>query len=126
MDKILVVDDNEDTIDMVKALLLREGYEVETATNGKEALSKLDANKTDSLPNLVVLDMFMPEMSGRQVCENIRGDTNLDAVKIVFFTAAGFSDQGRETLEKMNVSDYIVKPFHNDDFLARLKKILEN
>lgn len=125
MHKILIVDDNKDTVDMVDALLRSKGYDVERAFNGKEALDILlkDANN-NSLPDLVVLDMFMPLMSGREVCEQVRKTNGLSDLKIVFFTVADFSDKGREMLQRLNISDYIVKPFHNDDFLNRIKKIL--
>jgi len=125
MHKILIVDDNKDTVDMVDALLRSKGYDVERAYNGKEALDILlkDSNN-NSLPDLVVLDMFMPLMSGREVCEQVRKTNGLRDLKIVFFTVADFSDKGREMLQRLNISDYIVKPFHNDDFLNRIKKIL--
>ena len=125
MPKILIVDDNKDTVGMVDALLRSNGYEVDSAFNGKEALDRLlqDANN-NSLPDLVVLDMFMPLMSGREVCEQIRNTDALSDLKIVFFTVADFSDKGREMLQRLNISDYIVKPFHNDDFLNRIKNIL--
>jgi DNA-binding response OmpR family regulator len=126
MKKILVVDDNEDTIDMVEALLSGEDFEVETATDGMEALSLLDKDKqAGALPDLVILDMFMPEMSGREVCEKMRSDDTLKSMKVIFFTAADFSEKGRLTLDKLNVSDYIAKPFHNADFLARIKSALD-
>ena len=126
MKKILVVDDNEDTIEMVETLLSSEDYEVETAADGMEALSLLDTDKkSGSLPDLVILDMFMPEMSGREVCEKMRSDDTLKSMRVIFFTAADFSEKGRLTLDKLNVSDYIVKPFHNEDFLSRIKNAIE-
>ena len=126
MKKILVVDDNEDTIEMVETLLSSEDYEVETAADGMEALSLLDNDKkSGSLPDLVILDMFMSEMSGREVCEKMRSDDTLKSMRVIFFTAADFSEKGRLTLDKLNVSDYIVKPFHNEDFLSRIKNAIE-
>mgnify|MGYP006281901199 CR=1 FL=1 len=127
MSKILVVDDNEDTIDMVEALLIAEDFEVETAADGREALSQLDEDaKAGSLPDVVVLDMFMPEMSGREVCEKMRQNDHTKDTRVIFFTAADFSEKGRKKLDKLDVADYIVKPFHNDDFIARIKKAMKH
>ncbi len=125
MTKILVVDDNNDTVDMVKTLLATQGYDVEIAFNGKKALDLLmEDAKHHTLPDLMILDMFMPEMSGREVCEHVRKNVDLKQLKIIFFTVADFSDKGRDMLQRFNVSDYIVKPFHNDDFLRRIKQVL--
>lgn len=119
--KIMIVDDKKDTVDMVTALLESKGYNVETAMNGKKALEKL---KTIDKPDLVLLDMFMPEMSGREVCEKIRADNELKDLKIAFFTVASFSEKGKEMLDDLNVIDYITKPFENKDLIDRIKRIV--
>lgn len=72
----------------------------------------------------MLLDMFMPEMSGREVCERIREDEELKKLKVAFFTVAAFSEQGKQTLKDLNVSDYIVKPFDIDDLLRRVHRML--
>ena len=123
---IMIVDDSKDTVDMVKRLLESEGYEIIVALNGKEALKILKNRKESERPDLVLLDMFMPEMSGREVCDRIRDDQdiNIRNVKIAFFTVAAFQDYGRQMIQKMNVLDYIVKPFDVDDFLRRIRKMI--
>lgn len=118
--KILVVDDEESLLQLVSVLLEEEGYEVLTASSGDEALAKLK----DSKPDLVLMDMMMPGMSGREVCEKIRSNPSTKDLKIAFLTVAKFSESGKETLTKMNVSDYITKPFENADLLKRVKKIV--
>lgn len=120
--KIMIVDDKKDTVEMVEALLTAKGYNVESANNGKDALEQL--KNFDEKPDLILLDMFMPEMSGREVCEKIRSDDALKDLKIAFFTVASFSDKGKETLESLNVSDYITKPFESQDLLRRIQKIV--
>lgn len=120
--KIMIVDDKKDTVEMVEALLTAKGYNVESATNGKGALEQL--KNFDEKPDLILLDMFMPEMSGREVCEKIRSEDDLKDLKVAFFTVASFSDKGKETLESLNVSDYITKPFESQDLLRRIKKIV--
>ncbi len=118
--KIMVVDDEESLLELVNAIMEQEGYEVVTAISGKECLEKLKTVK----PDLILLDMMMPGMSGREVCEKIRQDPETKDLKIAFLTVAKFSETGKETLTKMNVLDYITKPFENDDLVSRVKKLL--
>lgn len=117
---IMVVDDEKSLLELLGALLEEEGYEVVNASSGDEALAKLKTVK----PDLVLLDMMMPGMSGREVCERIRGDPETKNLKVVFLTVAKFSEVGKDTLSEMDVSDYITKPFENEDLLKRVKKIV--
>ncbi len=119
--KIMVVDDEESLLELVTAVLEQENYEVITASNGEECLKKLKEVK----PDLILLDMMMPGMSGRETCERIRRDPKTKDLKIAFITVAKFSDIGKSTLEKMKVLDYITKPFDNQDLLKRVKRMLE-
>lgn len=119
---IMVVDDEENIVELVKAILEDEGYGVSTASDGKECLDKLKTAK----PQLIILDMMMPGMSGREVCEKIRANPKTKNLRVVFLTVAKFSEAGKGILEKMNVSDYITKPFENKDLVARVKKALSN
>lgn len=120
---VMIVDDTKDTVGMVKKLLETEGYKTMTASDGKEALKLL--KKTKEKPDLVLLDMFMPGMSGREVCERIRKDEGLKDLKVAFFTVAAFRGQGKQMLKDLKVSDYIVKPFDIDDLLRRIRMMLE-
>jgi two-component system, OmpR family, response regulator MprA len=118
--KILIVDDEPHMIELVKAILSGEGYDVTTASDGKEGLKILEKLK----PDLVILDMMMPGMSGREVCEKIRANPKTKGLKVAFLTVARFSEVGKQELDKMNVSDYITKPFDNADLVKRVKKII--
>jgi CheY-like chemotaxis protein len=118
--KIMIVDDEESLVELVTAILEQEGYEIIPAMNGEEALEKLRTVK----PDLILLDMMMPGMSGREVCENIRKDPKTKDLKIAFLTVAKFSEAGKGTLKEMNVLDYITKPFDNEDLVRRVKKII--
>ena len=120
MAKILIVDDEPHILDLVSAILESEGFKVEKADNGKDALKLLDESKFD----LVVLDMMMPGMSGREVCETIRKNEKLKDQKVIFLTVARFSETGKKILDDMKVSDYITKPFENEDLIKRIKKVL--
>jgi len=118
--KIMVVDDEESLQELVKAVLEQEGYDVVTAGDGKECLKKLENVK----PDLILLDMMMPGMSGREVCERMRKNPVTKGLKVAFLTVAKFSETGKDVLKKMNVADYITKPFDNDDLVRRVKKIV--
>ena len=118
--RIMVVDDEENILALVTAILEGEGYSVTTASNGEDCLKKLRTDK----PDLVLLDMMMPGMSGREVCERIRKAPETKNLRVAFLTVAKFSDAGRDVLKKMNVLDYITKPFENDDLVDRVRKML--
>jgi CheY-like chemotaxis protein len=120
---VMIIDDTRDTVGMVKKLLESEGFKTMTAYNGKDALELL--KKAEMKPDLILLDMFMPEMSGREVCERIRKDDNLKNLKVAFLTVAAFRDQGKQMLKNLNVLDYITKPFDVDDLVRRIHRILE-
>jgi two-component system, OmpR family, response regulator VicR len=117
---IMVVDDEPDLLELVKAILETEGFSVVTASNGRECLEKLGKVS----PDLVLLDMMMPEMSGREVCEKIRANPKTKGLKVAFITVAKFSETGKDILKKMSVSDYITKPFDNQDLIKRVRKIV--
>jgi two-component system, OmpR family, alkaline phosphatase synthesis response regulator PhoP len=118
--KILIVDDEEDIVISVKMILKKEGYDVTTAPDGKTALSILKKGSFD----LVLLDIFMPELSGRQVAEKIRADPKLKGQKIAFMTVLKPSGAGLATIQKLKPVDYFKKPIDLHDFRERIRKIL--
>ena len=117
---IMVVDDEVEILKVVENILKIEGYHVVKAKNGIEALKKLKNIK----PDLILLDFFMPKMSGRDVCKKIRADDKLKDLKVAFVTVARFSKQGIKQLKDMDVLDYITKPFEYKDLINRVKKIV--
>jgi len=119
--KIMVVDDEETLVELVKAILEEEGFDVITAYSGGECLDKLK----DVKPDLIILDMFMPKMSGRETCAKIRRNPETKNLKVVFLTVARFSETGKDILKEMDVLDYITKPFDNKDLVKRVKKALK-
>lgn len=118
--KIMVVDDEKSLQELVRAILEKEGFDVITASDGNECLGKLETVK----PDLILLDMMMPGMSGREVCEKIRANPKTKGLKVIFLTVARFSEAGKNTLKKMQVMDYITKPFENEDLVKRVRKAL--
>jgi len=118
--KILYVDDEEDIRMLVKRVLENIGYEVLLATNGREALDLLKKESVD----LALLDFFMPGMSGRELAESIRKEPEIKDTKLAFLTVAEFGVIGREELKKLDILDYIQKPFDNENLRKRIKKII--
>jgi len=120
MEKILVVDDEPNIRKAVGILLKSEGFTVDFAGDGEEALSKLREFPAD----LVLLDMFMPKLSGRAACQRMRANPKWKSLKVIFLTVALFSEKGKEDLKGLGISDYITKPFDNSDLVVRIKKVL--
>jgi two-component system OmpR family response regulator len=116
--KILVVDDEVMLVDLLQIRLEAGGYEVETAHDGLEGLSK--AQKVH--PDLIILDIGMEGMDGYTMLKELRKTVGIQDTKVIMLTASG---KKRELFEKEGISDYIVKPFDTEDFLARVARILE-
>lgn len=119
--KVLIVDDQKDILTSVGMLVDCEGYEAKTANNGKQALEMLKKESFD----LVLLDMLMPEMSGREVLQKIRDDSKLKNQKVAFLTVIQLSEPGKDVVEKIKPVEYFRKPINVKDFRKRLNKILE-
>ena len=118
---ILIVDDDESILNVIETLLKSEGYKVVKAENGVKALAKLKKTKVD----LVLIDHFMPKMTGVELLEKIRADKKLKNLKCAFITVGIFKKFGKRWIEKLNALDYIHKPFDNADLVKRVKKMLE-
>ncbi|MBU5690059.1 MAG: response regulator [Candidatus Aenigmatarchaeota archaeon] len=121
MTRIMVVDDEESILILVKEVLEQEGFQVDTASDGKECLNKLKTVK----PDLIVLDMMMPGMTGKDVLEKIRENPETKKIKVIFLTVARMSEVGKKEVAKLGISDYITKPFDNNDLVDRVKKALK-
>lgn len=115
-DRVLIVDDEPRFVKLVEANLLSEGFEVIKGRNGREAVHSAAHDN----PNLVLLDVMMPEFDGFQACERIRGFSN---VPIIMLTAKGEEEHKVQGLN-MGADDYIVKPFSANELLARVKAVL--
>lgn len=113
MSKILVVEDDNDLRDYLKELLVDNDYSVQTASNGAQALNIIQKNQ----PDLVVLDLGLPNMSGETVCEEVR--KKYSEVRIVILTARDDSSDVVKGLS-LGADDYIKKPFNADELLARI------
>jgi two-component system sensor histidine kinase/response regulator len=117
---ILLIDDESIILKAVKEIFKKEGYDVITASNGPGALKKLKRQK----PDLALIDVIMPGMSGFDLTERIRADSNLKDLKIAFLTILNFSNEQKKNLKKLGVVDCIQKPFNPEDLVERVKKII--
>ena len=118
-EKILVVDDEENILELIKFNLENNGYKVITSQNGSEALKIAKMEQ----PQLVLLDLMLPGMDGYDVCKEIRKDHNISNTPIIMITAKG------EELDKilgleLGADDYLTKPFSIRELIARVKAVL--
>ena len=117
--KILIADDEQDLVWAVKYTLSDEGYDVLTASTGVEAITATQQQH----PDLVVLDIIMPEMDGVQVCHRLRRDPDLAAVPILFLTMRDTIEDRVNGLDQGG-DDYLVKPFDLNELKARIRALL--
>ena len=120
MPKVLIVDDDPDILEFISLNLLREGYKVYTASNGKEAIQRA----TDIIPDLIVMDVMMPEMDGIEACTRLREMSSLDNTAIVFLSAR-HEDYSQIAGLNAGADDYITKPIRPKLLVAKLKTILK-
>ena len=119
--RILLVDDEADILEFISYNLIREGYQVYTATNGKEAVAKA----REVVPHLILLDVMMPEMDGIETCQEIRKQDELKNTLIAFLTARG-EDYSQIAGFEAGADDYIAKPFGMMELMARIRTALRH
>jgi two-component system alkaline phosphatase synthesis response regulator PhoP len=113
---ILVVDDEKNIVELAKLYLEKEGYRVEDAYDGAEALVKIKSSQ----PALVILDLMLPEIDGWEVCRRVRGESD---VPIIMLTARN-DDVDKIVGLEMGADDYLTKPFNPRELLARVRAVL--
>lgn len=118
--RILVVDDSALSLRMTCELLSKAGYEVRLAHNGIEALMQIDLLR----PQLIILDVMMPEMDGYEVCRRLRHKADTARVPVMMLTAQDTPEDKRLGFEA-GADDYIVKPFQPLELLARVKALMD-
>jgi len=115
--KILVVDDVPQNVRLLEAVLAPRGYDVVSATDGESALKLVES----SHPDLVLLDVMMPEPDGYEVCRRLREDDETAVLPVIMVTAS--TDEKRKAIE-VGADDLIAKPFNHDELLARIRSLL--
>jgi len=124
--KILIVDDEPDILKLTSLRLKISGYDVLTATNGKDALDLIRQHR----PDLVLVDSLLPlvgksNIRGAEVCERIRKDEQLKETIIILFTARS-DTMTAEKAKQLGVNDYMTKPFDPEELLDKIKQTLES
>lgn len=119
MDKILVVDDMEQNIDLISRYLINAGYDIISATNGSTAIRKARMFK----PDLILLDILMPQMTGFEVCKILKSDNDTKYISILIITALDSSDTRTRSFE-VGADDFISKAFDKTLLLSKVKSLL--
>lgn len=117
---VFIIDDEVDVVEVVQMLLEAEGYNVFKAFNGKEALTLLE----ETTPDLVILDIMMPEMDGLEVCKRMRKINKMKDIPIVMFSAKLSAVDKKESFDA-GADGFITKPFNTKGFIASIRTYLE-
>ena len=118
-EKVLIVDDDVETLRLVGLMLERQGYQISAADNGERAVLKAQSD----LPNLILLDVMMPDMSGYEVARRLRANNSTANIPIIMFTAKAQVDDKVEGLES-GADAYLTKPTQPRELLAQVKALL--
>ncbi|MFZ5857363.1 MAG: response regulator [Chloroflexota bacterium] len=118
-EKILIVDDDVDTLRLVGLMLQRQGYQISAATNGQQGLGKA----VEELPDLILLDVMMPDMDGYEVTRQLRQNSLTAGIPILMFTAKTQLDD-KVTGFEVGADDYLTKPTHPSELQAHVKALL--
>lgn len=116
--RILHVDDEEDTLKVVKTILEKEGYEVDSVKQGVEALEKIKKNGY----SLLILDIMMPDMSGWELFSHISKIKN--NYRVIFLSVLEIAAEKLRELNEAGIKDYIQKPFDRDELVTKVNKAL--
>src|SRR5580692_6231369 len=119
MKRVLIIEDDKDIVELVRYNLANEGFQVNAALDGNAGLTSL--KKTP--PDLLLLDLMLPKMSGLEICREIRKDDSLNRLPILMLTARG-DEADRVVGLEMGADDYVTKPFSPRELIARVKALL--
>jgi DNA-binding response OmpR family regulator len=118
--KILCIEDEPEMIDLIRLILSRRGFEISGANGGKEGLEMVRREH----PDLVLLDLMMPQIDGWEVYQQMKSDPALKTIPVIVVTAKAQSIDKVLGLQIAKVDDYITKPFSPQDLLASVDKVL--
>jgi len=119
MPKIVIAEDERDILELIRFVLEFSGFEVVTASNGEEAVQKVQQAR----PDLVLLDVRMPRMTGHEACQALKANPATRDIPVVFLSARGQEADIRHGLS-LGAADYILKPFSPEELPVRLYQIL--
>ena len=118
--KIIIIEDERDLVDVLSYNLKREGYQVESAMTGEEGLRLFSDGP---LPDLLLLDLMLPDMQGTDICKNLRNNKRTQRLPIIMLTAKG-EEIDRVVGFEVGADDYVVKPFSVRELMLRIKALL--
>lgn len=119
--KIVCIEDDPEMIDLVKLILTRRGFEVTGAMGGREGLEAIE----QSHPDLVLLDLMMPDMDGWEVYQHMKADDRMKGIPVIIVTAKAQSIDKVLGLHIAKVNDYITKPFGPSELLSSVLRVLQ-
>lgn len=117
--RILIIDDEESIFEVIEGLLLREGYDLTYVSSGKEALNQIE----DILPDVILLDLMMPEMDGLETCQHIKANQRWCHIPIIMVTALSSKEDLARSLEA-GADDFLSKPINSIEMRARVRSML--
>lgn len=125
MASILVAEDERDIRELINFTLSFAGHKMTLAANGEEAVTLAkQAAQNGALPDLIMMDVRMPRMTGYEACREMKADPQLSGVPVVFLSAKGQDDEVQIGID-VGAIDYILKPFAPDDLIRRINEILQ-
>lgn len=117
--KILIADDEQNIVISLEFLMKREGFDVSIAQDGEEAINKIRSE----MPDLVLLDVMMPKRNGFEVCQEVKADPALQAVKVLMLTAKGRDTEVTKGLA-LGADAYMTKPFSTKELVEKVRSLL--
>lgn len=118
--KILIADDEQNIVISLEFLMKREGFDVVVANDGEEAVERIRSEH----PDLVLLDVMMPKKTGFEVCQEVKADASLAAVRILMLTAKGRDTEVAKGLA-LGADAYMTKPFSTRELVNKVRSLLE-
>lgn len=118
--RVLVVEDEDNIAEALEYLVLREGYRHDRVASGADALPRIRSTH----PDLVLLDVMLPEVSGYEICRTIRTDPTLDGVRVLMMTARGSAVERQRGLD-LGADGFITKPFELQHLRAEVRRVLD-
>ena len=117
--RVLLIEDEQNIIEAMRFILSREGWQVHTHSNGQTALDAV----RERAPDLVVLDVMLPNRSGYDILNDLRSDDELSDIPVLMLTARG-QKKDRELAENLGASRFMTKPFSNGEILATVRELV--
>lgn len=117
--KVLLIEDEPNIIEAIRFILSREGFRVDTHSDGETALETIRTRQ----PDVIILDVMLPNRSGYDILHDLRGDGAIGATPVLMLTARG-QQKDRDLAEKLGVTRFMTKPFANTEILATVRELV--